>query len=90
VSDNRAIAVVTADVLLFAAHREVMGERRLQLELPVGATLDDVYGALVRKQPKMAELRRYTSFAVNREMVDAGTAVCNGDEIALLQPVSGG
>jgi sulfur-carrier protein len=83
-------ARVQVQVLLFAAHREVLGESRVHLSVPAGADLEALFGALVTRVPRMAELRSFTTFAVNREMVDASTVLHDGDEVALLQPVSGG
>jgi len=77
-------------VLLFAAYRELLGASRLELSVPRGATLQDVYRALEVREPRLAQLRDSTAFAVNREVVPPGSAVREGDEIALLQPVSGG
>ncbi len=77
-------------VLLFASYRELLGASRLELTVPPGATLQDVYRALEVREPRLAQLRGCTTFALNREMAPPGSAVCDGDEIALLQPVSGG
>jgi len=81
---------VRVQVLLFAAHREVYGESRVHLSLPAGADLEALFGELVTRVPRMADLRSFTTFALNREMVDASAVVHDGDEVALLQPVSGG
>jgi len=77
-------------VLLFAAYRELLGTSRLELTMPRGATLQDVYRALVVREPRLSQLRGSTTFALNREVVPPGSTVREGDEIALLQPVSGG
>jgi len=77
-------------VLLFAAYRELLGVSRLELSVPRGATLQDVYRALEVREPRLAQLRDSTTFALNREVSPPGSAVREGDEIALLQPVSGG
>ncbi len=77
-------------VLLFAAYRELLGASRLELAVPPGATLQDVYRALEVREPRLAQLRGATTFALNREVASSGSTVHDGDEIALLQPVSGG
>jgi molybdopterin converting factor subunit 1 len=81
---------VTVCVLLFAAHRETMGARRLEIALPAGTTLDGLYDELQRRSPAMEAIRPSTSFAINREVVPSSTPLTAGDEVALLQPVSGG
>jgi molybdopterin converting factor small subunit len=78
------------EVLLFASHREILGSGHVVLNVPQGATVEDVFTALESREPLMKPLRRYTTFAVNRQMVDPSTRLSPGDEVALLQPVSGG
>jgi sulfur-carrier protein len=77
-------------ILLFAAHREAVGAGRINLDLPKPSTVEDAYCSLQRDHPGLAPLRRFTSFAVNREVVEPSTQLAPGDEIAFLQPVSGG
>jgi len=77
-------------VLLFASYRELLGASRLEITVPWGATLQDVYRVLEVREPRLAQLRGATTFALNREVASSGSMVRDGDEIALLQPVSGG
>jgi molybdopterin converting factor subunit 1 len=81
---------ICVQVMLFASHREVFGEPRVKLSVPEGTSVEAVYEELALLQPRMLELRPFTTFAVNREVVDSSTVVHDGDEVALLQPVSGG
>jgi molybdopterin converting factor small subunit len=67
-----------------------MGAKLVELEVQPGSTPTDVYDDLERRQPAMARLREYTTFAVNREVAPADSVLAHGDEVALLQPVSGG
>jgi molybdopterin converting factor small subunit len=77
-------------VLLFAAFREAVGASRLELEVPDGTTLRQVYSLVERSHPRLAALRPYTTFARNREVVEGEVTVSPGDEIVFLQPASGG
>jgi molybdopterin converting factor subunit 1 len=81
---------VNVCVLLFAAYREAVGRARLEVNLPESSTADDLYAALQADHPELARLRPYTTFAVNRNVCEASTALHPGDEVAFLQPVSGG
>jgi molybdopterin converting factor subunit 1 len=81
---------MTVCVLLFAAYREAVGQSRLEIELPHGATAGDLFEALQHDHPDLERLRPYTTFAVNRAVCDATTPLGSGDEVAFLQPVSGG
>lgn len=77
-------------VRLFAGHRERVGASRLELELPDDASVSDAFAALARRYPALNEMDSFTTFARNREVVPRETALTDGDEVALLQPVSGG
>jgi MoaE-MoaD fusion protein len=77
-------------VLLFAALREAVGEKSLQLELRGPATLADLLGELEARHAPLARYRGRLLVARNEERVPLSTALCDGDEVALLPPVSGG
>jgi molybdopterin synthase catalytic subunit len=72
-------------VRLFAALRERAGTGRRELELPQGATAGDVFAALAigSEPPGLA-------YAVNQEYAERSAVLADGDEIALIPPVSGG
>jgi MoaE-MoaD fusion protein len=72
-------------VRLFAVLRERAGRDELELELPEGARVRD---ALERVQDVAGGLRLV--MAVNREYADADAPLSQGDELALIPPVSGG
>jgi molybdopterin synthase catalytic subunit len=44
----------------------------------------------VQRWPALASRRRSTVLAVNREFARGDTVIHDGDEVALLPPVSGG
>jgi molybdopterin synthase catalytic subunit len=72
-------------VRLFAALRERAGARETALELDDGASVDDVWPAL-----GLGEEPAGLVYAVNRAYVGRGTPLADGDEVALIPPVSGG
>jgi molybdopterin converting factor subunit 1 len=76
---------VRVTVRLFAALRERAGSGRRELELPQGATAGDVFAAL-----DMGAEPRGLAYAVNREYAERSLALKDGDEVALIPPVSGG
>lgn len=77
-------------VLLFAALREAVGEKTLELELRGPATLADALAQLESQRPEVARYGGRLLVALNEERAPRGTALRDGDEIALLPPVSGG
>lgn len=77
------------DVRLFASYREAVGVGRFDLELPTGATVRDAVASIVERHPILTTGTRIV-MARNREYVDADAALADGDELALIPPVSGG
>ena len=76
---------VRVAVKLFAALREQAGLRERELELADGARVDDVWPAL-----GLGEEPRGLVYAVNRAYVERDAPLADGDEVALIPPVSGG
>ena len=77
-------------VRLFAMQRELAGTRGLDLELPAGATVEDAWAALVERFPVLAPGRAAVRFGVNGAYAPAETRLADGDEVAMIPPVSGG
>ena len=77
-------------VRLFAALREAVGREELTLEVPAGATAEDVWRALAEEQPALASRRRSLMASVNRKYAPFDTPVAEGDEVVFIPPVSGG
>ena len=77
-------------VRLFAIQRELAGTREASLELPDGATIADAWEALVGRFPALAPGRDFVRFARNGAYADPATSLEDGDEVAMIPPVSGG
>jgi MoaE-MoaD fusion protein len=73
-------------VKLFAGLRERAGTGERRLELPDGALASDVWPELGLGEEEPAGLL----YAVNREYAEAEHPLAEGDEVALIPPVSGG
>lgn len=72
-------------LLAFARYRSLLGFDRLELPLPTPPTLDRLLAdARFERLPKDALL------AVNQTFAARNTSLSDGDEVALLPPVSGG
>jgi molybdopterin converting factor subunit 1 len=76
---------VQITVRLFAGLRELAGTGRQELELPDSATVGDVWPALELGAEPAGLL-----YAVNRAYAERETELSEGDEVALIPPVSGG
>jgi molybdopterin synthase catalytic subunit len=75
---------------LFAIQRELAGTRELTVELPEGSTVEAAWQALESRVPVLAPGRPSVRFAVNGEYAAADQPLAEGDEVAMIPPVSGG
>jgi len=76
-------------VRLFAALRELAGSAELS-DLR-GRTVGDLTDLLAHRYgERFARVADVSSFVVNGERASRETAVADGDEVAILPPVSGG
>lgn len=80
---------MTVRVRFFASLRERLRTSEASRELPPGAIVQDLLDALRSDFPDLASSGR-VSIAVNAEYVDTRHALADGDEVALIPPVSGG
>jgi sulfur-carrier protein len=79
---------MTVDVRLFAALREIAGASRVRAG---GRTAGEVADELSAAHgERFAAIAAVSSFVVNGERADRRTPVAEGDEVAILPPVSGG
>src|SRR3989454_5227480 len=77
-------------VRLFATYREVAGSKELKVQLAAGATVRSLLDAIYAKHPRLKGFEETMLLAVNHEFVDAASTLREGDEVALMPPVSGG
>ena len=77
-------------VRLFARLRDIAGSADLTREAPPGATVADIWRALVAEYPEMSRYESSISSAVNADYAKMTVPLADGDEVAFLPPVSGG
>ena len=77
-------------VRFLASVRERLRRTEEEIEIRDGATVADVWEDLRRLHPVLSEVGASLRFAVNQEYVDDQSVLANGDELALIPPVSGG
>ena len=82
--------VVSVNVRLFALYRERLERDRLTLVVPPPATVATALAVMAEAHPRIGLLVDNTMVAVNHEYVDKTHALEDGDEVALIPPVSGG
>lgn len=88
-----AVTSINVKLVYLARLREAFGTSDETLTLATGATVADVIAALrARGEPWARELAqgRAVRVAVNHDLAPSGTVLEEGDEVALLPPVTGG
>ena len=80
---------MSVTVLLFASYADALGASSVSVDLPSNATVADVLAEL-RGRPGAERLPPSPMVAVNQRYASTGSAVHEGDEIAVIPPVAGG
>lgn len=77
-------------VKYFAVCREMFNRDEEEMELPDGAVLMDVLKRLEGEWPEIPEYYEVMQMSVNWEYATEQTELSDGDEVALIPPVTGG
>jgi molybdopterin synthase catalytic subunit len=77
-------------VRFFALHRDIVGAPELQLDVPGGTTIGQLWSRLGEQYPALVPATRSVMFALNESYADPGDVLHDGDEVAFIPPVSGG
>lgn len=83
-------ASIRVSLLLFASVAEAAGERRREVCAPEGSTARGVFDLLAADVPALAGRADHVSYARNQQFVPPDTVLEDGDELAVIPPVSGG
>lgn len=77
-------------VLLFGILKDLAGQSSATVEMPQGAPLRDLIAECEARFPKIKGSLLSLACAINQEYAAADSILKDGDEVALLPPVSGG
>jgi molybdopterin synthase catalytic subunit len=77
-------------VRLFAMQRQQTGRRDVVLEIPAPATVASAWQELARAYPALEPAAASVRFARNGAYVEPQELLADGDELAVIPPVSGG
>ena len=81
---------MTIKLRLFAILKERAGADEIQLDLREGASVSDASALVAETFPALRDHLPRAAFAVNREYAKQATVLRDGDELAIIPPVSGG
>ena len=82
--------MILVNVKLFAQVKEIAGSSERIVQLDDGSVAEDVLASLELQFPSLREFRRYVRLAVNQSYVSLDHSLRDGDEVAIIPPVSGG
>lgn len=77
-------------VLFFGVLRDVTGLREDSIDVPDGGHAATVFEYYASRFPRLGEMSASIVLAVNQRFCAPSVALSDGDEVALLPPVSGG
>jgi molybdopterin synthase catalytic subunit len=77
-------------LLYFHTLKQACGCASESIDLPDSATLADAVAAAERLHPALAPFRESLLLARNRRHAQPAEPLADGDEVALMPPVSGG
>ena len=83
-------ASVRIRVLFFGVLRDIVGVREDSIEVPEGVRLDAVFEHYAARFPRVREMSASLVLALNQRFSEPGAPLSEGDEVAILPPVSGG
>ncbi len=81
---------IKVTVKLFAIYQEIYKQKEITLKIPENSNVKDILKIIIQEKPSLKNWENITKLAVNLEFVSPEFQVKDGDEIALIPPVSGG
>lgn len=77
-------------VLFFGQLKDIVGQAGGDLELAAGSSVGTVFDHYASQYPRLREMSASIAIAQNHEFAQRDAVLSDGDEIALMPPVSGG
>jgi molybdopterin converting factor small subunit len=82
--------MIKVKVLLFATIRSIIGQKKLEIELPEGSTVRDLKNRITEIYPHAGQAMESMLTSVNRIFSDDDTCLNDQAEIAFFPHISGG
>ena len=77
-------------VQFYAQLRDLAGISEMEVEIPSGATVNDLVQAIYQRAPALRAQDKSILIGAGVEFVDRGYAIQPGETIAIMPPVQGG
>ena len=88
--EDKVEQLVQIKTLFFARARDLTGTNDVLLESPLGSTTKDCLDKIIGKFPRLEEILGCVVLALNEDYTTDSTIVKDGDELAIIPPISGG
>ncbi|KAA0039285.1 molybdopterin synthase sulfur carrier subunit [Cucumis melo var. makuwa] len=86
--EDKVEQLVQIKTLFFARARDLTGTNDVLLEIPLGSTTKDCLDKIVGKFPRLEEILGCVVLALNEDYTTESTVVKDGDELAIIPPIS--
>ena len=83
-------STVRITILYFASVKDVTGIRMESIDLSKDTSIREMLSKISLIYPKLKHILNIIQISVNYKIVDLNTVLKEGDEVALLPPISGG
>ena len=81
---------INVEVLFFAHLKERFQMEKCRLSIPFGTKASEIFNFLPECRGEIDLLRRFVRVAINRKYAMEESIIQEGDEVALIPPVTGG
>ena len=89
-NNQKMTAIVRIRILYFATVRDATGIKMESIDLSKDTTISEMLSKISMIYPKLKHILNNIQISVNYRIVDFNTVLKDGDEVALLPPISGG
>jgi molybdopterin converting factor subunit 1 len=89
-NNQKMTAIVRISILYFATVKDATGIRMESIDLSDDTTIREMLSKISIIYPKLKHILNNIQISVNYRIVDFNTVLKDGDEVALLPPISGG
>jgi MoaD family protein len=89
-NNQKMTSIVRISILYFATVKDAPGIRMESIDISNDTTIREMLSKISIIYPKLKHILNNIQISVNYRIVDFNTVLKDGDEVALLPPISGG
>lgn len=90
VHPETSLGLPRVNVVVLGSAADAIGFAQRAFPIESGETLAGLWERMIRENPRVAAIRPRMRCAVNQRYATDASALSDGDEVALIPPVSGG